>query len=198
MKSNFHIFIACFLLGIGLIVSSCGETYVPRPRGYYRIAIPDTVYLPIKNNPILSTYPYSFDLSGNAQFTPRTASNERYWMDINYPAFDVQIHCTYYPVRRNLRELSADAQNFVYKHAGKASAIPEQGFANEDKRVYGVFYELIGNTASPYQFYLTDSTNHFFRGAVYFNCTPNQDSLAPIINYLQQDLRHLMESFQWK
>ena len=97
-----------------------------------------------------------------------------------------------------MRELSADAQDFVFKHAAKASAIPEQEWNNPDERVFGVFYELRGNTASPYQFYLTDSTSRFFRAAVYFNCSPNQDSLAPVISFLGNDVQHLIESFQWQ
>ncbi len=187
---------ALLIVSVVLCLASCGERYVPKPRGYYRIAIPDTAYSALSVQH--ATFPYSFDLSDHATIKPRTSQDEKYWIDIVYPAFQAYIHCTYYPVRNNLRELSDDAQNFVYKHAGKASAIPEQGFVNEEKRVYGVFYELVGNTASPYQFYVTDSTLHFFRGAVYFNCTPNQDSLAPVINYLQQDVRHLMETFQWQ
>ncbi len=199
-------FVLCPLSFVLCLLSftSCGERYIPKPRGYYRIAIPDTAYTRVgeldnerlKGSEV-GKLPYSFELSDNARVTPRKTKNEQYWIDITYPAFQVNIHCTYYPVQKNLRELSDDAQDFVYKHAGKASAIPEQGFINEDARVYGVLYELMGNTASPYQFYLTDSTQHFFRGAVYFNCTPNQDSLAPIINYLQQDVRHLMETFTW-
>lgn len=118
-------------------------------------------------------------------------------MDVWYPTFNVRIHCSYKPVRNNLRELSDDAQSFVYKHSGIASAIPEQGFENTDARVYGVLYELEGNTASPFQFYLTDSLHHFFRGAVYFNCVPQQDSLAPVIRYMNGDVRHLIETFRW-
>ena len=174
--------------------ASCRRTYVPRPYGYYRIEIPDTTYQ-LYDNPAL---PYLFEVSTNARVEPRTKPTERYWIDIRYPDFDVRIHGSYLPVNGNLRELGDDAQNFVYKHAGKASAIPEQGYDNADERVYGVFYELQGNTASPYQFYLTDSLHHFFRGAVYVNCVPNQDSLQPVIDYLQYDVRHLMESFRFR
>ncbi len=202
MNSKHNIFLICCAFTIGLIAGSCQDHYVPRPRGYYRIAIPDTAYIPLIANGERRTAngssPYTFDLSTNATVTPRTSPDEKYWIDITYPAFDAHIHCTYYPIRNNLRELSDEAQDFVYKHAGKATSIPEQGFANDDSRVYGVFYALVGNTASPYQFYLTDSTRHFFRGAVYFNCTPNQDSLAPVIDYLQHDVRHLMETFRWQ
>ena len=169
----------------------CKQRYVPKPRGYYRIAVPDTSYVPFP----FADYPYAFDLSANAVAKPLT--DEPYWLDVVYPAFNVRIHCSYKPVHNNLRELSDDAQSFVFKHAGIASAIPEQGFYNPDAKVYGVLYTLEGNTASPCQFYLTDSLNHFFRGAVYFNCVPQQDSLAPVINYLDKDVRRIIESFSW-
>lgn len=180
------------LLLLGMVAAvGCKPRYVPRPRGYYRIAIPEASYSPL----LLADYPYTFALSDNAVVRP--LNDEPYWMDIWYPAFNVRIHCSYKPVSNNLRELSDDAQSFVYKHSGIASAIPEQGFENTDARVYGVLYELEGNTASPYQFYLTDSLRHFFRGAVYFNCVPQQDSLAPVIRYMDGDVRHLIETFRW-
>lgn len=174
-----------------LAMSGCKQRYVPRPRGYYRIAIPDTSYRVLPEE----GYPYSFALSNNAEVKP--LDEEPYWMDVVYPAFNVRIHCSYKPIHNNLRELSDDAQSFVYKHSGMADAIPEQGFENAEERVYGVLYQLEGNTASPFQFYLTDSVQHFFRGAVYFNCVPQQDSLAPVIRYMDTDVRHLIESFRW-
>lgn len=181
------------LLLAAMMLSGCGERYVPKPRGYYRIAIPDTAYTPFAGE----GYPYRFALSANATVSPRTEKGEQYWIDIVYPAFDARIHCSYKPIQNNLRELSDDAQDFVYKHAGMASAIPEQGYENAHEHVWGVLYELQGNTASPFQFYMTDSTRHFFRGAVYFNCAARQDSLAPVTEYLQKDVRRLMETFAW-
>lgn len=180
------VWLLCLFCGVG-----CKQRYVPKPRGYYRIAIPDTSYVSFP----FADYPYCFDLSANALAKP--LADEPYWLDIVYPAFNVRIHCSYKPVHHNLRELSDDAQSFVYKHAGMASAIPEQGFENPDAKVYGVLYTLEGNTASPCQFYLTDSLHHFFRGAVYFNCVPQQDSLAPVINYLDKDVRRIIESLSW-
>lgn len=183
--------ILCLLLCLFVLIA-CKQRYVPKPRGYYRISIPDTSYqaFPYPN------YPYSFDLSSNAVAKP--LNEEPYWMDIVYPDFDVRIHCSYKTIEGNLRELSDDAQSFVYKHAGMADAIPEQGFENPERQVYGVLYALEGNTASPYQFYLTDSLHHFFRGAVYFNCVPQQDSLSPVVNYLEKDVRRIVESFSWQ
>ncbi|MBQ9339387.1 MAG: gliding motility lipoprotein GldD [Paludibacteraceae bacterium] len=168
----------------------CKQRYVPKPYGYCRIDLPEHTYRQVQPTDV----PIVFDISTSASIVQH---DDPTWFDIKYPTLNAVIYCNYKPVNHNLRQLSDDAQEFVFKHSGKASSIPEQGFADEQNKVYGVYYELRGNTASPQQFYLTDSTRHFFRGSVYFNCIPNQDSLAPVVNFLDDDLRHLIESVRW-
>ena len=175
-------------------VQGCGRHSVPKPYGYFRIAIPDTAYVQYAPE----SYPYAFALSANAVVRPHVHEGEHYWIDVVYPELNATIHCSYKPVHGNLRTLSRDAQEFLYKHATVASAIPEQGFDNPDAQVWGVYYELLGNTASPIQFYVTDSTHHFFRGSVYCNAVPNQDSLAPVYDYVREDVRRMMETFHWQ
>lgn len=162
--------------------------------GYFRIAIPDTAYTYTN----LNGYPYTFRLSNNAFIKARPQQGEQYWIDIQYPALNVTIYCSYKPIQNNFRMLARDAQEFLYKHSTVASAIPLQEFANPDNHVWGIYSELHGNTATPMQFVLTDSTKHFFRGSVYCNCIPNQDSLAPIREYIQRDVRMIMESIRWR
>ena len=191
-----------FFCVMGLTLISCNKSSVPKPYGYFRIAVPDTSYInfedynqsPITNN--LYSYPYTFALSQNAVVQPR--SDEPYWIDLVYPDLNATIHCSYKPVRRNLRELTNDALDLVYRNANFASAIPEQGYAHPEANVYGVLFDLEGNTASSCQFFLTDSTRHFFRASVYCNCHPNADSLAPIYQYLRTDVIRMVESFEWK
>jgi len=182
-------------LGILLpVLAGCNKRYVPRPYGYYRITLPDTAYAVFSER----DWPYRFDLSSSAKVSYRTSPDEKYWIDIEYPMLHAKINCTYKPVSSdNFALLTSEAQKFVFKHATKASSIPEQYFEAPEKHVYGIFYELRGNTASPYQFVLTDSTHHFFRAALYFNNLPNQDSIAPVADYMQQDLRRMVESFEW-
>lgn len=179
--------VAAFLM----LAVSCGKYSQPKPYGYYRISLPDTSYNTVDD----SRLPYSFSMSNNAIIQHRDTNG---WMDIVYPALNAKIYCTYHRVNNNLRQLSDDANGFIYKHAVMADAIPEQGFENPDNKVYGVFYDLQGNTASPIQVVLTDSTKHFFRAALYYYCTPNQDSLEPVTQYMRQDIRHMVETFQWK
>lgn len=185
-------FISLVLASIFFV--SCQRRAVPKPTGYFRIAIPDTAY----TYTTLKGYPYTFRVSNNAYIAVHPHEEEQYWIDIQYPTLNATIHCSYKPIKNNFRTLARDAQEFLYKHTTVASAIPVQEFANPDNHVWGLFSELHGNTATPIQFVLTDSTNHFFRGSVYCNCIPNQDSLAPIYNYLQQDVRMIMESIQWR
>ena len=180
-----------FLGIISGILLACGQVTTPKPYGYYRISVPDTAYAPFALN-----YPYSFALSQNAVVQPR--SDEPYWINIVYPSLNATIHCSYKPVRNNLRELTNDAIEFVYRNASFANSIPEREYSHPEANVYGVLFDLEGNTASSCQFFITDSTRHFFRASVYCNCPPNSDSLAPVYNYLRTDVIKMVESFEWK
>ena len=171
---------------------ACSNNYTPRPYGYYRITTPDTSYVDFN-----SSFPYTFALSRNAVVQPRTDVSEPYWINIYYPALDATIYCSYKPVQNNLRELTNDALEFVYRNASFATAIPEQEYAHPEASVYGVLFALEGNTASSCQFFVTDSTRHFFRASVYCNCPPNADSLAPVYNYLRADIIKMVETFEW-
>ena len=171
---------------------ACSNNYTPRPYGYYRITTPDTAYVDFN-----SSFPYTFALSRNAVVQPRTDVSEPYWINIYYPALDATIYCSYKPVQNNLRELTNDALEFVYRNASFATAIPEQEYAHPEASVYGVLFDLEGNTASSCQFFGTDSSRHFFRASVYCNCPPNADSLAPVYNYLRADIIKMVETFEW-
>ena len=176
-----------------LVFASCGKTSTPKPYGYYRITTPDTAYVSFAVQ--YPSYPYSFALSRNAVVRPR--SEEPYWINIYYPALDATVHCSYKPVLHNLRELTDDALEFVYRNASYATSIPEREYTHPEAKVYGVLFDLEGNTASSCQFFITDSTHHFFRASVYCNCAPNADSLAPVYNYLRRDVIKMVETFEW-
>ena len=173
---------------------SCTKVSSPKPYGYYRITMPDTSYVPFEAT--YPNYPYTFALSENAVVQPR--ADEPYWINIYYPMVDATIHCSYKPVHNNLRELTNDALEFVYRNASFANSIPEREYSHPEAKVYGVLFDLEGNTASSCQFFITDSTHHFFRASVYCNCPPNADSLAPVYNYLRTDVIKMVETFEWK
>ena len=187
-----------------VMMTSCGGGSVPKPFGYFYIAVPDTAYLPLSEykakdgSQPCKDFPYDFSLSENAEVVLRTGEGEDYWINVHYPTLNADIHCSYKPVQGNLRELTDDAMGFVYKHVSQASAIPERVYAHPEARVWGVLFNLQGNTASPSQFFVTDSTRHFFRASIYCNCRPNADSLAPIYDYIQQDVLRMVETMQWR
>lgn len=177
-----------------LLCISCTKAPMPKPYGYFRVDLPAHSYRVIDTLDL----PYRFELSKIAKITTRVEAGEKYWIDISYPLLNASIYCSYKPVKNNLFDLSEDSRKFVYKHSVKADGISEKAYENTEKNVYGILYDLKGNTASSTQFILTDSTKHFIRAALYFDNVPNKDSIAPMANYIREDMIHLMESFEWK
>ena len=124
--------------------------------------------------------------------------NSKCWINIQYPSLKASLNLTYRPVENNLKELLLESEKLTYKHSVKADGISAQPYLNADKKVFGSLLEVTGNAASPLQFHLTDSTRHFITGALYFEVQPNYDSILPAIKYLEKDVKHLMETFEWK
>jgi len=185
--------LSVFLLVVFLI--SCESNYYPKPLGYFRIDFPKKAYQHFDTN-----YPYTFEYPVYAKILPNTERNaEPYWIDISFPQFKGKLHISYKAIHNNLPEYLEDTRKMVMKHIPKANGIENTMYTNPEHRVYGLTYTINGaNAASPYQFYLTDSTNHFLRGALYFSTVPNNDSLAPVIEFLKEDINYMIESFRWK
>ena len=117
--------------------------------------------------------------------------------DIDFPKQNGRLHITYYPLKSNLYEHTEQSRKLAYKHNVIADGISEQIYINDSLKVYGILYDYIGVTATSTQFFLTDSVNHFFRGALYFNTEIN-DSILPLNNFLKSDIKHLIETFKWE
>jgi len=184
-----------FIVLIISALSSCGDYSQPKPRGYFRIFLPEKNYVPIQKE-----LPYTFIIPTYSSLESDIQPGaEKYWTNLVFSSFSAKVHLSYKPVNGNLADLLEDAHKLVNKHIPKANAISEKMFINKEKNVYGVAYSIKGtDAASSYQFYLTDSTNHFLRGALYFSVRPNNDSLAPVISFIEEDIQKLIESFEWK
>jgi gliding motility-associated lipoprotein GldD len=179
---------------LSLILFACSQNYTPKPPGYMRIDFPEKDYVSYDTN-----CPYTFDIPVYAKpVYDLNYKSEPCWVNLSFPQFNSQIHLSYKSVNNNLAVYTEDSRTFVYKHAVKADAIEEQVYENPEKNVYGILYDIKGNAASSLQFILTDSTNHFLRGALYFNSRPNKDSLAPVVHFIRQDIVRIMESLEWK
>ncbi len=184
------------LLFILLFMASCmNEDYnIPRRKGYFRIALPEKQYRSFNNG-----CPFTFEYPVYAKVVPDTEPGaEPCWMNVVFPSFNGKIYLSYKQVSGNLPRLIEECRTFAVKHEVKASAINERDWTNYNNKVYGLIYDIEGDAASNMQFYLTDSTQHFIRGALYFYSIPNKDSLAPVLKFIKQDIYHLVETFRWK
>jgi len=173
---------------------SCGDAYTPKPYGYFRVNLPKHEYRTIDT----LNLPYKFDLPINVILIDKKTKDDSYWIDLNYPHLNASVYCSYIQIDNNLIELLEDTRKIVYKHSVRADGISEKVFDNDERNVHGILYDLKGNTASSLQFLLTDSAKHFFRGALYFNNVPNKDSIAPMAEYIREDMVRMIESFEWK
>lgn len=178
-----------------LSIYSCNEQSTPKPRGFFRIDLPKKEYRLLD-----SIFPYQFEYPVYAKITSDPhAPDQPYWINVDFPQFKARLHLSYKPVKNNLAVFSEDAHSMVMKHIPKASAIEEVRLDDDEHNVHGLVYDIKGTgAASPYQFYITDSTRNFLRGALYFNTLPNNDSLAPVIDFLKQDISHILETTRWK
>ncbi len=177
-----------------IILGGCKKKYTPKPRGYYRIDLPEKTYKKLN-----SVYPYQFNYPAYTKLTDdHSRATEKYWINIEYPEFNGKIHISYKTVNNNMDQLLEDTRKLAYKHTIKADAINERMFIKPEKNVYGILYEIEGNAASSVQFFMTDSVKHYLRGALYFNTEPNKDSLAPVLNFVKEDIIVLIESLEWK
>lgn len=177
-----------------LFISSCTNNYTPKPYGYFRVDLPHHSYRTIDT----LNLPYTFCISSHAQLIDRSTKENKFWIDIRYPSINAIVYCSYKPINNNLIDLLEDTRKIVYKHTVRADGINEQVYEQKDKHVFGLLYDLKGNTASTLQFVLTDSSKHFFRGALYFENVPNKDSIAPMAEFVREDMIKLIESFNWK
>lgn len=182
-----------------ILVSSCNSDYTPRPTGYFKIDFPERKYR-LFDEP---GYPYSFEYPVYANVVKDStffedAPENPYWINIEFPSFEGKIYVSYKAVKNNFDRLVEDAFKMVYaQHTMKASGIKDSLLRTEND-ISGIFFKLNGNTATAQQFFLTDSSRHFLRGALYFDATPNADSLGIVHDFLQTDMNHLIQTLRWK
>lgn len=176
-----------------LLLASCGEDPTPRPRGQLRLDLPKKAY--VEHG---SGCPYRLHVPEMTEVQIPPKGEGRCWKNIHYPSMDATIYLTYTPIEDNLARLLKDSRDLTYEHHIKATDIRSEQIRRPESKVYGLLYEVSGDVASNTQFYLTDSTSHFIRGALYFDTRPNWDSLAPAVAYINQDIRHMIQEMEWR
>lgn len=183
------------------VLFSCGkknesEDFVPKPKGYNRIDLPLAKY-----QPMTESHPFSFQYSTQAILKPDTVRwAEPHWMYVYYPAYKAMIQLTYKPLggdKNKLAKLIDDAHKLAAKHGQKAYSIQDLVLKTPSGKS-AMLMELEGEVPTYLQFYTTDSTKHYLRGALYFNTAMKSDSLAPVIDYLKKDVIRLLNTLEWK
>ncbi len=182
-----------------LCLFACNSPYTPKPTGYFKIKLPPKQYQ-VFNQP---GYPYTFEYPVYANVVKdsvffKDSTENPWWININFPQFNAVIHASYKIIGQyKLDKLLNDAFNMTNKHSSKADFIDDSDVETPNG-IHGRFFKVEGDVATANQFFLTDSTKNFFRGALYFDATPNQDSLKPVNDFLVEDMRHLINTFRWK
>jgi len=186
------------ILFITLIFVGCNSNYTPKPKGYYKINFPEKKYTTFNS----AGYPYTFDypvyanvLKDSLFFGEKTENP--WWINIDFPQFKGRVYISYKEIQKNqFSKLVNDAFKLTGKHTQKASSI-DDSVITTPLGIHGVFFKVGGEVATANQFFLTDSVHHFLRGALYFDATPNEDSLSIINNFLIEDVKHLINTFKW-
>ncbi len=201
-----------------IVLAACNSTYTSKKRGYYNIEFPQRSYV-LFNDPAV---PYSFEYPAYARivtdstYFDSTPENP-FWRNIDFPQFNARIFLSYkliggkanYKVKQadgTYKDSSGinyfdrmvnDAFNLTNKNEAVASFIGDSVFTTKNG-VSGVNFTVKGNAATARQFFMSDSSKNFIRGALYFDTTPNADSLKPVLDFLQTDINHLISTFRWK
>jgi gliding motility-associated lipoprotein GldD len=197
IKNSLLLFIAVMMIHYSY---SCRrDTVVPKPKGYFRIDLPAKEYLSLKNGELDPEIPLSFEYPVYGNLQPGNEPDmEPGFFNIEFPTYKAAIYLTYKDVNNDLASLIEQTYTMnVKNHVIKAEAIDEQIINNRQSKVYGILYNLKGNTATAVQFYVTDSVKHYLRGSLYFDSEPNADSLSPVIDFFREDIIHLIGTLKW-
>ncbi len=182
------------LIGPLLVIASCTD-YTPKPYGYVRIEPQEAVYKPF----VSDSLPYAFNLSQQATINWSMFTDSTKWINIEYPDLKATIYCSHQAITpATLPIIENENRQLIYQLLSPYVRLKEKAYSYPEEKMYGSLFLLEGETSSPIHFVLTDSSSILFRGALYYNCKPNADSLAPVTNYLQHDIIELIQSFHWK
>lgn len=189
---------AIILLGAILLVS-CSQTdnYVPKPHAYPKLHLPKKKYFQFEE----SNCPYSFQIPHYSIMMLDPKTRGQYWYNLHFPTLNATLHLTYYNFNKNwvkYDSLVSDSRSLVNKHLQRAEDIVEEPVTNYNPSVKGLVFHIQGNTATNLNFFATDSSKHFLRGALYFNKQTQSDSIYPVFQFLEKDVYEILKTFKWK
>jgi gliding motility-associated lipoprotein GldD len=182
-----------------LVFSGCREHQTPKPRGYFKIILPERSYRTFGNESCPFTFEYpAYGVVNRDSVFLDTVPDNPCWLNITFPSLNGNLHLSYKEITSTgtLQKLIDDAHRLTFKHTIKAEFIDES-FIKTPHDVSGIMFDVGGNAASSLQFYVTDSSKHFLRGSLYFLNTPNADSIAPVLRFIRPDVIKMLETLRW-
>ncbi len=183
-----------YLAFVMLFLIQCdNNSYTPKPKGYFRIQLPQKKY-----HKLIVDCPFTCEIPDYSQIDPSTAKDQPCWFNLDFKTLNATLYLSYKPIHNNLQKYLEDSRILAFKHTVKAVDIEQKIISYPNRKVYGLIYFIDGNTASSYQFHLTDSVHNFLRGSLYFNNVPNQDSIQPVLDFVEKDIQHLIKTLKWK
>ena len=186
-----------YIFIIFIVFFGCENYFLPKQSAYLRLDYPKPEYKLIDDK----DFPFFFETNTIlSEISDIDINLESIDFIINYNQLNAQINFQYKNVNSSekLNAYILDLKRTIETHSMMANSVKIKDYSLKEKNIFGRVFELSGDVASPYQFYLTDSTNNIISGLVYFNIKPNYDSILPAINYIENDIIHLIESFDWK
>ncbi|MCQ2285341.1 MAG: hypothetical protein MJZ76_00500 [Bacteroidales bacterium] len=170
------------------------EPEIPKPTGYFRIDLPEHEYQTLD-----TTLPFKFDYSTHALCSFERKEDDAIWLYIKYPDFNADINVSYILLHNDLRDRILAEDKLISNHYKVADDVEYSVICDPENHIFGQIYDLKGKSvACPLSIWMTDSTQNYFRAALYFNHAPNNDSLQPVIDYIREDVLYMIESFSWK
>jgi gliding motility-associated lipoprotein GldD len=197
MKLSYKTFFYFLTITIGIGLAGCDneeEVFSPKPRGYFRINFPEKSYRIYD-----SICPYTFEIPVYARMNQDKHNGANpCWLNLEFPKYKATVYLSYNSVNNDIGKFLEDAHDIANRHQVKATGLDEITVLRDSAKVYGLVFDIAGNTASSVQFYLTDSTRHFLRGSLYFYSAPNIDSLSIVVDFIKKDILHLINTTSWK
>ena len=187
------------LILIGFVACKEESPTLPKPRAYPKVVYPEHSYQ-IFNAPYCNMsfeYPVYAEIQQDTLFFKEKPENPC-WFNLFIPRFNCYLYCTYSEVQnqQKFEKLTNDAFNLAYKHDQRANYIDDNKFTTKNG-LGGIQFELTGPAATPFQFFVTDSTQNFLRGSLYFNTQVRPDSLLPVYQFVKQDIVHMIATFKF-
>ncbi|MFN0275194.1 MAG: hypothetical protein ACKVPJ_05585 [Chitinophagales bacterium] len=200
MHRNPLVFTNCILLAIAFCVSCHTDTTL-RPSAYPRVHYPERqglVTYSLPDCPYTFQMPDYYVVQRKAKFFNEEVL-ENCWLNLECTDLNATIYMSYkkLSLEQSLQRLVEEAYDMTFKHTQKADYIQPQEVDNGNGGM-GLIYYVGGDAASNIQFFITDTTKNFMRGALYFYAHPNADSLKPVVNFMIEDIKGILASWKWK